>query len=198
MLFTADMLLVFISAFIIAMYVPLISEVIPAIFVPNADNAFASSSNRFSVVKIFVSLIFALTILYVYKYLMYEMFHFEVSPWKKTCLFSHPHRCQGCCMPGFNGRPINFEYTGDAERMNMQTEGCYGPCNQSFLKNNPDSYSSLGDTYGNRQVSEPYCGPATPYVTEGYCGSCSGGVTEGYCGSCSGGVTEGYCGSCSG
>lgn len=47
-----------------------------------------------------------------------EWFHFEVTPWKKTCLMDGAGRCPQCCERGFNGGgQAHFEYSGDAERM---------------------------------------------------------------------------------
>lgn len=63
-----------------------------------------------------------------------EEFIFQVTPWKKTCLQSHPNRCQGCCLPGFNGQPIQFHYTGDKKRMNMAAGGC-ACCREQQLTN---------------------------------------------------------------
>ncbi len=71
-----------------------------------------------------------------------ELFHFEVSPWKTTCLNDAGKRCPGCCLPGFNGQAINFEYTGDEERMNASLGGCnsnYPPLG----KNRVSDYSMI-------------------------------------------------------
>jgi hypothetical protein len=69
-----------------------------------------------------------------------ESFRFEVTPWKKTCLNKHPYRCQGCCLPGFNGSPQHFEYTGDDVRMNDALT-CYQ--RSPGLKNRVNDYATL-------------------------------------------------------
>lgn len=45
-----------------------------------------------------------------------EMFMFEVTPWKKTCLFGP--RSDHCCPRGWHGQNVMFEYTNDADRLN--------------------------------------------------------------------------------
>lgn len=47
----------------------------------------------------------------------FEGFLFEVTPWKKTCLNDRRQRSCKCCVPGFNGQKISFEYTDDRERL---------------------------------------------------------------------------------
>lgn len=75
--------------------------------------------------------------------LMNEGFFFQVTDWKKTCGQNRDERCAECCAPGFNGQNVCFDYTGDHERMAMQQAGCSCP-KQSFPKNNPNNYVSLG------------------------------------------------------
>lgn len=45
-----------------------------------------------------------------------EGFHFEVTPWKKTCLGDNP--CPKCCNRGYMGQNVSFAYTSDVDRMN--------------------------------------------------------------------------------
>jgi len=97
--------------------------------------------------------------------------------------------------------PVNFHYTGDKDRLKCSHSGTFSP-----MKNNPDSYAELGETYG---VQEGYgCGscasgshfpPLDQTWTgknsqEEFCGSCSAPSVEGFCGSCATPSVEGYCG----
>jgi len=95
-----------------------------------------------------------------------ELFHFEVTPWKQTCLNDHPGRCNGCCLPGYNGQAVNFAYTGDSVRHSCNPT----PVNPEFLKNRVYNYSSLDHTYA---PIENYssCGYTPPDIVESYdCG----------------------------
>jgi hypothetical protein len=58
----------------------------------------------------------ALGVLYVATSWTKEKFHFEVTPWKKTCLGNDP--CPKCCNRGYMGQKVNFAYTSDVDRMN--------------------------------------------------------------------------------
>jgi hypothetical protein len=132
------------------------------------------------------SIFFTLLVIFILNQVRFsEYFRFEVSPWKKTCLSNHPGRCPGCCLPGFNGQPINFSYASDAERMNQ----CSEPSIDSVKMNNPNDFQNLGNTY--QTNIEPYCGYSSfeeglgckkhhyrkelAPVVEGYgCGGCVG------------------------
>ena len=104
--------------------------------------------------KINQCIFWALLSMVIYNnFLSIESFRFEVSPWKTTCLNKHPHRCSGCCLPGFNGSPLNFEYTGDEERMNALASGCNVVDEATLLSNHSHDYSALGNTY---DVKEGY------------------------------------------
>ena len=123
--------------------------------------------------KLNKSIFWALFLFIIYtNYFSVESFHFEVTPWKRTCLNDHPNRCNGCCLPGFNGQAINFHYTGDAERMNMAAAGCT-ECKGPLLKNHAYDYSALGNTYG---PIEGYHGKDYKYSALGN----TYGHTEGY------------------
>jgi len=69
----------------------------------------------------------------LYAYNRKEGFHFEVTPWKRDCPF---------CPRGYNGMPIDFQYTGDAERLRMSRLGC-GRQEQG-LPNRARDYYTLG------------------------------------------------------
>lgn len=120
-------------------------------------------------VALFRSIFLSLLGIYLYTILFTnELFHFEVTPWKKTCLQSHPNRCPGCCLPGFNGKPINFEYTGDEERMNAIC-----PSRKPDIVNNPHSYVSLENIYSVKDnIKESYRQREVAGVEE-YCGPCN-------------------------
>jgi hypothetical protein len=70
-----------------------------------------------------------------------EFFHFEVTPWKKTCSNTPSLRCDKCCPVWANGGSLDFQYTWDAERMNASRT-----CSerQPGMKNREASYSELG------------------------------------------------------
>jgi len=80
-----------------------------------------------------------------------EMFHFQVTPWKTTCLRAPSKRCPQCCRAGFNGQPVHFEYTFDAERMNAQINGQCTEMNQaacdSGITQTQRAYVTLGNTW---------------------------------------------------
>lgn len=102
----------------------------------------ASTSQERSACKSMV-----LVVLLVALYVMYndsEGFRFQVTPWKKTCMSSNPS-CN-CCKKGFYGQNTRFEYTGDAERMDMSLTCAQNQPNPG-PKNNPDDYDTLKDTY---------------------------------------------------
>lgn len=69
-----------------------------------------------------------LFLLYLYKRGYYEYFHFEVTPWKKTCLNDDPYRCPQCCSRGFRGQNVHFYREGDAAMLNCKENFC-GSCN---------------------------------------------------------------------
>jgi hypothetical protein len=82
----------------------------------------------------------------IYLYMLYnsvprEYFHFEVSPWKKTCLNDrigcNSNRCPQCCSRGFNGRDVRFEYTPMEQRMDISCPCPDGP------ENYPHDYARL-------------------------------------------------------
>ena len=110
-------------------------------------------------------------VLYSY-YIKKEMFTFEVSPWKKTCGQDRGNRCPGCCSPGFNGQPVGFEYSNDADRLGQCGSS---PCCERTgpgLANNPNDYSSLGNIpvvegfggcgHERRKLATGYGAPVTP------------------------------------
>lgn len=119
------------------------------------------------------AIFFTLVIVYLVDLIKYsEAFHFEVSPWKKTCLSNHPERCSDCCLPGFNGQPLGFHYISDTDRMNS----CSEPSIDTIVSNDPKTHASLAETYG---VKEGYgCGKTHQPSVEGYCGSCGLGGGE--------------------
>ena len=127
-----------------------------------------------------------------------ETFTFNVTPWKTTCLNDRGKRSCKCCPAGMNGQGVSFEYTGDAERMDMQVNGeCALEKVTPFIRDF-DKFTPV------EQTIEGYCSPcaaSAPPLTEGYCGSCTASappLTEGYCAASAPPLTEGYCGSCSG
>jgi hypothetical protein len=72
-----------------------------------------------------------------------ESFHFEVSPWKRTCLNNDPLRSSKCCCKGFYGLSRNFEYSSDADRLK-----CSGQPTIPIANNQqPNNYESLDDVY---------------------------------------------------
>lgn len=81
----------------------------------------------------------------LYKNNVKENFHFEVTPWKKTCLSTaYPNdtpdsnfRCKTCCPYGYNGLNVRFDYASDKERLECGQRDC------SKLKNNPNDYCDL-------------------------------------------------------
>lgn len=172
---------------------------------------YTNSESSTTTTRIYKSIFWSLFLLIIYTNYIntLESFHFEVTPWKKTCLNDHPYRCNGCCLPGFNGKAINFAYTGDAERMNMAAAGCTERDPNSLLKNHANDYSHLGNTYGSVEgyslegyhpksgstygtLGSGYTARTTFPILEGY--NC--GVEEEYCGASHNDVVEGYCGAC--
>ena len=97
-----------------------------------------------------------------------ELFHFEVTPWKRTCgCGCGGGGCGGC---GCGGQGMNFQYTGDAERMNaVGCGGCYRTDPSVLLKNHVNEYDILGSTYA---TTESYsgCGGATTVERYSGCG----------------------------
>lgn len=152
--------------------------------------------------------------LLVYNIITTEFFHFEVTPWKKTCLNTPGNRCPQCCAPGFYGQKIGFEYSGDKERLECPNRCCpFTP-----LKNRENDYLDLKDSWASQENYGCAQGYANHYASlhnsweadnyavnnaennaENFCGSCgSAPRLEGFCGSGCGSrpVIEGYCDPC--
>ena len=98
-----------------------------------------------------------------------EMFHFEVTPWKKTCLSDHP--CPQCCSSGFHGQPVEFEYTSDADRMNASLTCAHQP---SGAKNNPDDYQTLSTFEGFSNSDYVHMNDVDKDMSGSTCSSCAG------------------------
>jgi hypothetical protein len=138
---------------------------------------------------IVMSILTAILILFIINtvfFLLAEGFLFQVSEGRRNCL-----SCKGncnCCSAGTHGKPVEFEYTGDAERINCDS------CVYQRITNNPNDYLKLNQIY---PVEEGYCGN----VHEGYTYANlkqTGTSLGGSCGS-SNQVVEGFegCSSCS-
>ncbi len=89
-----------------------------------------------------------------------QMEYFEITPWKMTCQSNTP--CPQCCLKGFRGFPVSFEYTSDADRMNCPQRG-------PGIGNRSNDYMYLNQ-YANQQ--EGFCNQKQRSLASAY------GVTQ--------------------
>jgi hypothetical protein len=106
------------------------------------------SNEQHMVTSLFVAIIAYIVMVFYYK----EQFHFEVTPYKKTCIYDDRWKCPQCCPPGFNGMNVGFEYTSDTDRMNECPLGPY-----QNIKANPSDYDKLGQTWDYGLGKESFC-----------------------------------------
>lgn len=143
-----------------------------------------------------------------------ESFHFEVTPWKKSCLLDNP--CPQCCSHGFYGQRLNPDVgrTSDVVLQNDSVTCAMKRDPANLFKNRVNDYEALGQT-GLEGMCVSGCRSGCDYKLEGYCTSGCDNVqlkatgtdlsgsnyngTETYCSSgCGGAPTkEAFCSSCS-
>ena len=106
------------------------------------------SNEQHMVTSLIIAILAYIVMFFYYK----EQFHFEVTPYKKSCILDNRWRCPQCCPPGFNGMNIGFEYTSDTDRMNECPLGPY-----RNIKVNPSEYDQLGQTWDYGLGKESFC-----------------------------------------
>lgn len=77
-----------------------------------------------------------------------EGFHFEVTPWKTTCLDSQGKQCAACCNKGFYGETLGCGIGRDSDSVYQNDSMTCAQRKPTNLVNQPSDYENLGDQGG--------------------------------------------------